>query len=104
QDTSTPSKDLAFQNAGVPVERESVVLDSSDEDATDGARSESRVEDAIGSSVVRPLEETVDLKAGRVSDIGSEDHISADDIHDLQTDRIEGPALQLDTARDEPSS
>jgi hypothetical protein len=105
QDTSTPSKDLAFQNAGVPVERESVVvLDSSDEDATDGARSESRVEDAIGSSVVHPPEETVDLKAGRVSDIGSEAHISTDDIHDLQTDRMEGPALQLDTARDEPSS
>jgi Telomeric single stranded DNA binding POT1/CDC13 len=101
----TPSKDLVLRNADIPTERGSVVvLDSSDEDATYDARSESSVKDATGSSVVRRPEEMVDLKAGQVSDIGSETQISMDDIHELQTDRIEGPTSPLDTARDEPSS
>jgi len=105
QNTYTPSNDLVFRNADVPNEAGSViVLDSSDEGATYGGRSESSVEGAIASSVVRPPEETVDLEAGRVSDIGSETQTPTDDMHELQTDRTEGPALPLDTACDEPSS
>jgi hypothetical protein len=103
--TYTPNKDLVFRNADVPNEAgRVVVLDSSDEDAAYSGRSESSVEDAIASTVVRPPEETVDLEASQVSDIGSETQTSMDDIHEVQTDRIEGPALPLDTARDEPSS
>jgi hypothetical protein len=105
QHTFVPSNDLGFQKADVPTEGGSiVVLDSSGEDANYDARSESSVEDAIGNSAVRSPEGMVDPKAGQVSDVGKETQISTDDIHELQTDRIEGPTLPRNTARDESSS
>lgn len=92
--TEVPGKDVDFSESHSPNGSQSViVLDLSDEESTSGGKIKNVMEDAISGSAVGHAEDALDLKASEADDARTEMRVSANNLGELEVDRIEDPAL-----------